>query len=70
MARAIESNGPKCNLSGLYGNMDTCWLFNIASELCEYLHPLIAAGDILEVYVQHIKYRVDFFKIGFYPKIS
>ena len=50
--------------------MDTCWLFNIASELCEYLHPLIAAGDILEVYVHHIKYRVDFFKIGFYPKIS
>ena len=36
----------------------------IASELCEYLHPLIAAGDILEVYVQHIKYRVEFFKIG------
>jgi hypothetical protein len=42
----------------------------IASELCEYLHPLITAGDILEVYVQHIKYRVDFFKIGFYPKFS
>jgi hypothetical protein len=42
----------------------------IASELCEYLHALIAAGDILEVYVQHIKYRVDFFKIGFYPKVS
>jgi hypothetical protein len=41
----------------------------IASELCKYLHPLIAAGDILEVYVQHIKYRVDFFKIGFYQKI-
>ena len=37
-------------------------------ELCKYLHPLIAAGDILEVYVQHIKYRVDFLKIGFYPK--
>ena len=34
----------------------------IASELCEYVHPLIAAGDILEVYVQHIKYRVEFFK--------
>ena len=41
----------------------------IASELCKYLHPLIAAGDILDVYVQHIKYRVDFLKIGFYPKI-
>jgi hypothetical protein len=33
----------------------------IASELCEYLHPLIAAGDIIEVYVQNIKYRVEFF---------
>ena len=41
----------------------------IASQLCEYLHPLIATGDILEVYIQHIKYRVDFFKIGFYQKI-
>jgi hypothetical protein len=45
MARAIESNGPKCNWSGLYG---TGWTHvgYIASELCEYLHPLIAAGDI------------------------
>jgi hypothetical protein len=34
----------------------------------KYFHPLIAAGDILVVYVQPIKYRVDFFKIGFYPK--
>ena len=41
----------------------------IASELCKYLHPLIATGNILEVYVQHIKYRVDFFKIGFYQNI-
>lgn len=28
----------------------------IASELCKYLHPLITAGDILDIYVQHIKY--------------
>ena len=48
--------------------MDTCDVGYIASELCKYLHPLIAAGDILEVYVQYIKYRVDFFKIGFYLK--
>ena len=41
----------------------------IASELCKYLHPLIATGNILEVYVQHIKCRVDFFKIGFYQNI-
>ena len=33
----------------------------IASELCKYLHPLIAAGDVVDVYVQCIKYRVDFF---------
>ncbi|XP_028417266.1 uncharacterized protein LOC114541663 [Dendronephthya gigantea] len=41
----------------------------IASEHCKYLHPLIAAGDILDVYVEHIKFRVNFLKIGFYPKI-
>ncbi|XP_028412512.1 uncharacterized protein LOC114535350 [Dendronephthya gigantea] len=29
----------------------------IASEHCKYLHPLIAAGDILDVYVEHIKFR-------------
>ena len=41
----------------------------IASELCTYLHPLITRGDILDVYIQHIKYRVDFYRIGFYIKI-
>jgi hypothetical protein len=41
----------------------------IAFELCKYLHPLISARDLVDVYVQHIKYRVDFLiKIGFYPK--
>jgi hypothetical protein len=34
----------------------------IASELRKYLQPIIAAGNILDVYVQHIKYRVDFLK--------
>jgi hypothetical protein len=48
------------------GHMLVILLLNYA----RYLHPLIAAGDILVVYVQHIKYRVEFFKIGFYPKIS
>ena len=48
--------------------MDTYWLY-IASEICKYLHPLIAAGDVVDGYVQHIKHRVDFFKIGFYPNI-
>ena len=47
-----------------YGTGWACVSY-IASELCKYLHPLIAIGDILDVYV---KYRVDFFKIGFYPK--
>ena len=51
-----------------YGTGWACVSY-IASELCKYLHPLIATGDILDVYVEHIKYRVDFFKIGFYPKI-
>ena len=41
----------------------------IASELCKYLHPLNAARDVADVDVQLIKYRVDFFKIGFYPNI-
>ena len=41
----------------------------IASELCKYLHPLMAADNIIDVSVQHIRYRVDFYKIGFYPKI-
>jgi hypothetical protein len=41
----------------------------IASELCKYLHPLIAIGDIIYVYIEHIKHRVDFMRMGFYPKI-
>ena len=41
----------------------------IASELCKYLHPLMNTGHIIDVYIEHIKYRVDFFRIGFYPKI-
>ena len=46
-----------------------CHVGYIASELCKYLHPLMVTGDIIDVCVQHIKYRVDFFKVGFYPKI-
>ena len=42
----------------------------IASELCKYLHPLISARDLMDVYVQHIKYRVDFIKQDFIQKIS
>jgi hypothetical protein len=38
-----------------------CILLN--SELCKYLHPQIAAGDVVDVYVQHIKYRIGFFEI-------
>jgi hypothetical protein len=52
------------NTAGAIGPMDTSaidldygtgWTHvgYIASELCKYLHPLIATGDILEVYVQH-----------------
>ena len=39
------------------------------SDILKYLHPLFAAGDVVDVYVQHIKYTVYFFKIGFDPKI-
>ena len=28
----------------------------IGSELCKYLHPLMATGNIIDVSVQHIKY--------------
>jgi hypothetical protein len=46
-----------------YGTRWTlCDVDYIASEICKYIHPLIAAGDILGVYVQPIKYRVDFLK--------
>ena len=41
----------------------------IASELCKYLHPLMASGDIIDVSIEHIKYRVEFLRMGFYPKI-
>ena len=51
-----------------YGTGWAC-VSHIASGLCKYLHPLIATGDTLDVYVEHIKYRVDFLKIGFYLKI-
>ena len=36
--------------------------------LLNYLHPLIAARDVVDVYVQHIKYRVDFLKRDFIKK--
>ena len=42
-----------------YGTVWTHVVY-IASELCKY---------VVDVYVQCIKYRVDFFKIGFYPNI-
>ena len=51
-----------------YGTGWACVSY-IASELCKHLYPLIAMGDISDVYVEHMKYRVDFFKIGFYLKI-
>ncbi|KXJ12616.1 hypothetical protein AC249_AIPGENE16378 [Exaiptasia diaphana] len=41
----------------------------IASELTKYIHPLLASDRIVSVSVQHIKFRVYFLKMGFYPKI-
>ena len=29
----------------------------------------MVTGDIIDVCVKHIKYRVDFFKVGFHQKI-
>ena len=29
----------------------------------------MVTGDSIDVCIQHNKYRVDFFKVGFYPKI-
>ena len=41
----------------------------IASELTQYLHPLIAADEIVDVSLEHIKLRVYFAKMGYYPKV-
>lgn len=41
----------------------------ITRELCKYLHSLIVAGDIVDVYIEHIVFRMDFRRYGFYPKI-
>ena len=40
----------------------------IASELCKYLHPLMATVDIIDVNVQHIKYTQTSLKQVFIPK--
>ena len=42
----------------------------IASELTQYLHPLILDGKIVNTCVKHIYFRVYFAKIGFYPLIT
>ena len=42
---------------------------NFANICISDLLPLMATRNIIDVSVQHIKYRVDFYKIGFYPKI-
>ena len=41
----------------------------IASELTKYIHPLFNSAQLIDVYVQHIIFRVSFLKVGFYPKI-
>ena len=40
----------------------------IASELTQYLHPLIAANKI-DVSLEHIQFRVSFARMGYYPKV-
>ena len=41
----------------------------IASELTQYLHPLIAANKIVDVSLEHIQFRVSFARMGYYPKV-
>jgi hypothetical protein len=49
----------------LEGLMLVILLLNYASSA-----PLIAARDVVDAFVQHIKYRVDFLKQDFIHKIS
>ena len=41
----------------------------IASELTQYLHPLIVADKIVDVSLEHIQFRVSFARMGYYPKV-
>jgi hypothetical protein len=41
----------------------------IVRELTKYLHPLMKTNNIISVSLEHIKFRVHFAKIGFYPKV-
>ena len=41
----------------------------IASELTQYLHPLIVADKIVDVSLEHIQFRVSFSRMGYYPKV-
>ena len=41
----------------------------IASELTQYLHPLIIAHKIVDVSLEHIQFRVSFSRMGYYPKV-
>ena len=42
----------------------------IASELTQYLHPLIVTDKIVDVSLEHIQFRVFFFaRMGCYPKV-
>lgn len=41
----------------------------IASELTQYLHPLIDTHKIVDVSLEHIQFRVSFSRMGYYPKV-
>lgn len=41
----------------------------IASELTQYLHPLIDTDKIVDVSLEHIQFRVSFSRMGYYPKV-
>ena len=40
----------------------------IASELTQYLHPLIVADKVVDVSLKRIQFRVSFTRMGYYQK--
>ena len=41
----------------------------VASELTQYLHPLIVADKKEDVSLEHIQFRVSFARMGYCPKV-
>lgn len=69
--RAEPSNEKDKNAIAIDMNHGTDWFTvgYIASELTQYLHPLMSNDKIVDVSVQHIFMRVFFARMGYYPLI-